>query len=188
MKKKIAAGLLLAAALIGGCGQNKTVSKENSAVQKESREPEKPKCAVGYNFELQTVSGKKIRLSDFKGKVVVLQFFGTFCPTCRREIPVLNRLYEEYGGKVVVIGMDTDYEGNPPPALKAFVKEEGIKYPVVVVDQKTWMNYPGYFTGSDIIPQTFFIDKNGDVCYYGVGFAPGDEVKYKAAIDKLLHE
>lgn len=187
MKRKIAISLFLAAAFIGGCGQNKTVSQKKPAVQKESQESKKPKCAVGYNFELTTVNGKKIKLSDFKGKVVVLQFFGTFCPTCRREIPVLNKLYEEYGGKVVVIGMNTDYEGNPPPALKQFVKEEGIKYPVVVTDQKTWMNYPGYFTGSDIIPQTFFIDKNGDVCYYGVGFAPGDEARYKAAIDKLLH-
>jgi len=188
MRRKLLLASLTFAIALSGCGkkEEKSATVEKSQVGEKTAESQKPKCVPGYNFELVSVDGKKISLSDFKGKVVILQFFGEFCPTCIREIPYLNELYERYKGKVVVIGMNTDYEGAPPPRLKKFVESKGIKYPVVVVDGKTWMNYPGFFTGSDIIPQTFFLDKNGNVCYYGVGFAPGDEMKYKAAVERLL--
>ncbi len=189
MRKRLLLLAMVLAVAVLGCGKK---SEETSEVSKKEVKTEqslgknKSECSPGYNFSLTTTGGKKVSLSDLKGKVVVLQFFGEYCPTCLKEIPYLNRLYEKYKGKMVVLGMNTDYEGAPPPRLKRFVKEKGIKYPVVVVDGKTWMNYPGFFTGSDIIPQTFFLDKEGNVCYYGVGFAPGDEMKYKTAIERLL--
>ncbi len=139
-----------------------------------------------YNFTLYDTDGNKISLDKLKGKVVILQFFGTYCPPCKAEIPVLEKLYKKYGGKVVVIGLSVDYMGEPPQKLKPFVEQMGITYPVVVSDEKTWEEYAGRITGMDSIPQTYIIDKEGYVRYYEVGFTPSYESLFDRAIQELL--
>jgi len=183
MRKLLVAFLALSVATFVGCG------KEETRLEKTQEEVRKSEEGVkAYDFELTDVSGKKVKLSDFKGKVVIVQFFGTYCPPCRMEMPVLEKLYRDYGGKVMVLGISVDYMGEDPAKLKPFVKEMGITYPVLVSDEKTWQEYAARITGLDSIPQTYIIDKEGFVRYYEVGFMPSYENLFRKAIEKLLKE
>jgi len=173
--KKLSLMFLALLVLVFGCGSTTGEKSPSGAVK-------------GYDFELSSVDGGKVRLSDFKGKVVVLQFFGTYCPPCRMEIPVLEKLYRDYGGKVVVVGVSVDYVGRDSSSLRSFVKNMGITYPVVVSDMKTWREYAGRITGFNTIPQTFILDREGFVRYYEVGFKPSYERLFRNAIDELLRE
>ncbi|RPH83299.1 MAG: TlpA family protein disulfide reductase [Desulfobacteraceae bacterium] len=87
---------------------------------------------VAPDFILPDLSQKKVRLTDFKGKVVVLNFFATWCPPCRAEIPELNKLYrlnKEKGLVVLGVSLDMDL---PPQSLTTFVKDKKITYPVLM--------------------------------------------------------
>ena len=190
MRKLLTATLVLSLLTFSGCqkeSQEKSVgvsSVETSSVKRDI----KPKGVLAYNFTFTDVNGKVHHLSDFRGKVVIVQFFGTYCPPCRAEMPVLDKIYRDYKGKVVVIGLSVDYTGAPPEKLKPFVEKMGVSYFVGPATDKAWNEYAGRITGLDSIPQTYIIDKNGYIRYYEVGFAPSYEGLFRKAVDQLLKE
>lgn len=109
-------------------------------------------------FALPALGGGTVKLSDLKGKVVVVNFWATWCPPCLQEMPVLNELSTIYKNKnVVVLGLSLDEEGLP--ATESFVTKLGVKYKIVESDKKTYQAYGNVLT----IPHTFVIDKNGVV-------------------------
>lgn len=117
-------------------------------------------------WELKDVDGKKVQSADFKGKVVVLDFWATWCPPCRAEIPGFVELQKQYGDKgLVIVGVSLDEEG--PSVVKPFMKKYKINYPIVMGDQKIVEAFGGV-TG---IPTTFVIDREGQIISKHVGFA-----------------
>ena len=107
------------------------------------------------DFTLQTVEGESLSLSDLKGQAVVLNFWATWCPPCRAEMPELQAAYEDLGeGGLVVLGVN---QGEEPAVVQAYLDELGLTFPVVI---------DANFAVSDLysvnsIPSTFFIDRNG---------------------------
>jgi len=183
MRKLLAAALIFSLVSVVGCGKEKAQGPQKVA---ESSSNE----AVGlkaHDFSFKSVDGKNIKLSDFKGKVVILQFFGTFCDPCKAEMPFLEELYKKYNGKIEVIGLCVDYIGKSPSELKSFVKEMKISYPVVIPDENTWYQY-AYITETDAIPQTFIIDKEGYIRYFNVGYTPQYNYLFEKAVEELLSE
>ncbi len=82
------------------------------------------------DFKLQDLNGKTVKLSDFKGKAVLLDFWATWCPPCRASIPGLEKLHKNYNGKgLVVLSISLD-EGDWD-SVKSFAAEHGITYPVL---------------------------------------------------------
>ncbi len=183
MKKFLATLTAMSLFFLPAC--EKEFSAPSKKVEQTARSNEE-NGVKAYNFSLYDTNGNKVSLDKFKGKVVILQFFGTYCPPCKAEIPVLEKLYRKYNGKVVVIGLSVDYMGEPPQKLKPFIEKMQITYPVVVADEKTWEEYAGRITGMDSIPQTFIIDKEGYIRYYEVGFMPSYESLFDRAIRELL--
>jgi len=113
-----------------------------------------PVAAPGW--KLKDVDGKPVDLGEFKGKVVILDFWATWCPPCRTEIPgyiVLQRKYAADG--LVVIGVSVDTDG--PAPVKKFMKEFGINYTIVMADDDIQNAY-GPLLG---YPTTFIIDRDG---------------------------
>lgn len=134
---------------------------------------------VAPDWQLQDLEGKSVRLSDFKGKVVVLNFWATWCPPCRREIPDFVALQKQYADKgLVIIGVSLDEGG--AAVVKPFVKKMGINYPVVMGDQKTMAAYGGI----QVVPTTFIIDKTGKLAAQHEGGA--DRATFEAEIKPLL--
>ncbi len=119
------------------------------------------------NFRLKAADGSTLELADYKGKVIILDFWATWCPPCRREIPGFIRLYERYQNRgLIVIGVSLDQYGWR--AVKPFIQSYRITYPIVLGNQQVANLYGGIRT----IPTTFIIDRNGNVVDRVVGYRP----------------
>ncbi len=132
-------------------------------------------------FTLSDLSGKNVSLSSFRGKVVVLDFWATWCPPCRQEIPNFINLQNKYGKKkFTFVGVSVDQDG--PSVVKSFAEKMGMNYPQLMATQQVVMNYGNI----DGIPTTFVIDKKGVIRNMFVGFRP--EQIFESEIQKLLAE
>lgn len=157
------------------CAATMLFAKNQSA---ESNPAPSHKPAPEWQFK--TLDGKTIRSSDFKGKVVILDFWATWCPPCREEIPGFIALQQEYQKKgLVVIGASEDQDG--PDIVKKFMKEIGINYTVVMADDKTVKT----FGEIEALPTTFIIDRNGQIVNQHVGAA--DKEEFEKEIKPLLN-
>jgi thiol-disulfide isomerase/thioredoxin len=136
---------------------------------------------VAPAWTLKNLDGKPVSLSDFKGKVVVLDIWATWCPPCRAEIPHFIEIQNEYKDKgVTVVGMSVDSTG--PADVAKFVKDNGMNYPIVMADEATATAY-----GADQgIPFTLVIDKNGNVVSRHLGLT--DKEVFEDDIKKALAE
>jgi len=116
------------------------------------------------DFELKSLDGRAVKLSDFRGKVVVLNFWATWCAPCRVETPWLVDLYRQYkerGLEVVGVSMDDGDQEH----VSDFVKEMGINYTVLTGNHAVGDAYGG----ARFLPQTFFIDRNGKIIKHSIG-------------------
>ena len=129
------------------------------------------------SFTLSDIGGRSVSLSDYHGKVVILDFWAPWCPPCRREIPdfiALQNQYASQGLQVIGIGLDQ------PNNVAAFAQQQGINYPVVIGDDAITNLYGG-ISG---IPTTFFIDRQGNIKNRFVGFTR--KSVFEEEIKKLL--
>jgi thiol-disulfide isomerase/thioredoxin len=130
------------------------------------------------DFTLQDVSGKKVRLADLKGRVVMLEFWATWCPPCREEIPTLERLHKEYSGKgLTILAVSLDEGGWDE--VKAFVAVRKITYTVLRGTEDVSTLYK-----IRLIPAMFLIDKEGNIKkqYMGGGSTEDVEQMIKALL------
>ncbi|OGU57368.1 MAG: hypothetical protein A2V66_03185 [Ignavibacteria bacterium RBG_13_36_8] len=112
------------------------------------------------SFILPTADGKQLKLSDYKDKVVLLDFWATWCPPCRRSIPDLISLKKEFGNKdFEIIGISVDTETKPE--VIPFMKEYGINYPVVYGNLQVYQQYGGI----SVVPTSFIVNKQGKIVY-----------------------
>ncbi len=118
-------------------------------------------------FTLSDLEGKKVSLIDFKGKVVLIDFWATWCPPCRESIPFLNSLHQEYNVRgFVVMAINVDERG-PTERIKSAVDEFGIKYKVLISDDLTPRLY-------DVaaIPVGFLVNKEQKIVNRYFGYNP----------------
>ena len=119
-------------------------------------------------FSLPSVTdGKVVHSADFKGQVILVTFFATWCPPCRQEIPNLIALYNEYKSRgFTVIGLSVDEAG--PSVVARLVRHEKITYPVLMADRATARSFGG-IAG---IPTSFLVNRKGHVVKKYPGFVP----------------
>ncbi len=109
-------------------------------------------------FALKDLKGKSVRLSDFKGKVVVINFWATWCPPCRAEMPQLIKWQTEYAGRgLQFIGITVPPTNNSK--VIAFTRKVKVSYPVLYGSKKT----KALFTAIETMPFTVVIDKKGNI-------------------------
>jgi len=138
-----------------------------------------PADAKMLNLTLTDVDGKKIDLRQFFGKVVILDFWDTWCGPCRREIPIFAALYKDYKDKnFVMVGVAFARQGNA--AVKDFGKEYGINYYSTIFSEEAAQ----LFGRPPSIPTTFIINQKGEVHQKVVGFR--DRSYFEPEIKKLL--
>ncbi|MCG6913640.1 TlpA family protein disulfide reductase [bacterium BMS3Abin03] len=133
------------------------------------------------DFTLYDVDSNQVKLSDYSGKVVILDFWATWCPPCRRGIPDLISIQSEYKDNLVVIGISLDDEttqGDIPSFMKSF----GINYPIVFGT----MDVVTAYGNIEAIPTSFIIDQSGNIIKSYMGLVPKNIIKNE--IDSLLGE
>jgi thiol-disulfide isomerase/thioredoxin len=156
-----------------------------------SPEPNKPAAQPASikappDFEVPKLDGSSFKLSSYKGKVLVLDFWATWCPPCRDGIPQLVRIDKELRDKgVEIVGLHIDDQGrSSPQAIQNFVKQFGINYTVGMANSDMFIAYLG--EKETAIPQTLVFDRNGKVIAHLVGYTKADATKLDSAINRAL--
>ena len=136
--------------------------------------------AANLDFTLKDMSGKDVRLADLKGKVVLLNFWATWCGPCRMEIPWFVEFQAKYDGQGFrAIGVSVD---DPVEALPPFAKQFKINYPLLVgADREDLQNAYGPMIG---IPVSILISRDGKVCKKHLG--PVSKEQFESEIKSLL--
>jgi len=134
------------------------------------------------DFALKSSSGENLRLSEYRGDVVMVNFWATWCGPCRQEMPLLDELYSRYervGFSLLGVNIDDD-------SRKAMnmVSELGVSFPVLFDARKEVSK----LYEVDAMPVTVLIDREGTVRYVHHGYKPGYEDKYLDQIRSLLRE
>lgn len=138
-----------------------------------------------FQLEATTLEGKPLRLSDLRGKVVIVDVWGTWCPPCRAEIPHFVELQRELGERLVVIGLTWEQGQTGPQAeatVKRFAAELGVNYPLVMATGEDLARIPDL----NAFPTTLFLDKQGRVRAREVGYR--DLPTLRRLVDALLEE
>jgi len=131
------------------------------------------------DFSLKDLDGNTVKLSDYKDKVIIIDFWATWCPPCREEIPNFVDLQKKYGMQgLIVIGIALDESGARD--VKPFSKKNQINYPVLIGDNVVTDSYGG-IRG---IPTTFIINKKGLIVEKFVGFR--EKEVFEKKIKELL--
>jgi len=134
---------------------------------------------IAPDFTPKDVNGNTVRLSDYKGKVVLIEFWATWCGPCRELTPVLNKIYEKYKDKgFVVLALTPEENTN---TVKSYIKENNVTYPVLITDIKTTRRY-----GVISIPASFLISRDGRVAEKHLGVTRDIVQEFSSGIEKLL--
>ncbi len=135
------------------------------------------------NFVLRGIDGKRVSLDDFKGKVVLIEFWATWCPPCRASIPEMEALYKEFLGKdFELVGISIDDPADSS-VVKEFVKEYNMPYPVALDDGKVSKTY-----GVVSIPTLYLLDRDHRIVKHYFGYSPGLKDTLAAEIRALLEK
>ena len=136
--------------------------------------------AANLEFVLEDMHGNDVQLSDYKGKVILLDFWATWCAPCRIEIPGFIELLDKYEDQgLAILGISVD---DPVESLLLYAEEMQMDYPVLIGDGRDDVKESyGPLIG---FPTTFLIDREGNICYSHAGFAPKQQ--FETEIISLL--
>ena len=138
------------------------------------------------DYDVPTIDGRTIKLSDYRGKVLVMDFWATWCPPCRQETPQLARIAREHQARgVEVIGMHIDDRGrSTPEAIRKFINDYGINYTVGMATDDMFTAYLG--TEDDVIPQTLVFDRRGRVVLHLSSYSNSHARELDEAVNRAL--
>ncbi|MGI8469702.1 MAG: TlpA disulfide reductase family protein [Pyrinomonadaceae bacterium] len=168
---------------------NPETTSDNSAVKKGSSDfpavsPEIMQAAM------TTADGKDFKLEDYKGKVVLVNLWGIWCPPCRAEMPTLVTLqnkYKEKGFEVIGLNVgDENAEKELPENIKSFGEKMKLNYTLAQSDYETFDNLLK-LSGYGGVPQSFLIDREGRLNGVFTGFGPATPAKLDESVEKVLN-
>ncbi len=157
----------------------------SSAQAQEAASPQRPVIyLVGHpeaapDFLLSSLDGKPVSLVGAKGKVILLNFWATWCGPCRAEIPDLVELQKRYADSLQIIGLAVDVDDSTE--VKAFADSQGINYPVAVASDEVRIKYGGITA----LPTSFLLDADGRIVQKHVGLS--NPLLFELEIRALLH-
>lgn len=134
------------------------------------------------DFTLKSKSGKNLRLSEYRGQVVMINFWASWCGPCRQEMPLLEDMYKRYAKLgFTILGVNVD---NDPGKANNYLNDVKVSFPIL------------YDTSSSVsklynvsaMPTTVLVDKNGNMRFLHMGYKPGYEKDYVKQIKQLIRE
>lgn len=174
--RAVAGAALVFLVVLAGCGghadqqSNSTGGKPVGAT----------KGAQAPDFKLETVGGGSVQLADLRGQAVIVDFWDTWCPPCRRALPHLQELQDQYAGKLTVVGVAFGRDGQD--AVAKFLAERNMTFTCALMDAD--FTTAAAYGGVQSIPTTFLIDPEGVIREIWVGGY--EKADYEAAIRLVL--
>ncbi|HLH05971.1 MAG TPA: TlpA disulfide reductase family protein [Terriglobales bacterium] len=142
-----------------------------------------PSGKLAPDFRLKSIDGKSYRLADLRGKAVLLNFWATWCPPCKIEIPWFVELQKQYASQgLVIVGVAMDDDADKQKVVADFANEMKIDYPVLLGNDEVADEYGGV----DALPTTFFIGRDGKIVRRFMGLAAHSD--FEDAIHAALRE
>lgn len=124
------------------------------------------------NFDLATLDGRRVKLSDYRGKAILLNFWATWCSPCKVEMPWFVDLQKKYGNDgLVILGVAMD--DSEAPKIAQFATEMGVNYPVLLGTDKVSEDYGNV----EFLPTSFYIDRDGKIVGKGTGLLGRGEIE-----------
>jgi peroxiredoxin len=134
------------------------------------------------DFTLKSLEGSNLRLEEYRGQVVLINFWASWCGPCRQEMPLLDRLHQRYlDTGFAVLGINV--EGEEAPA-RNLIDRIPVTFPVLI-DQEQRVSE---LYELEAMPSTVVVDRDGVVRYIHRGYKPGDEAKYIEVVKELIRE
>src|SRR5262249_31666451 len=134
------------------------------------------------DFTLKSLQGANLRLDEYRGKVVLINFWASWCGPCRQEMPLLDRIHQRYADAgFAVLGVNV--EGTVAPA-KETAEHTHVTFPVLIDENQ---KVSGLYN-LESMPSTVVVDRDGVIRYVHHGYKPGDEAKYLEVVKQLISE
>jgi peroxiredoxin len=140
-------------------------------------------AAPASDFTLRDVNGRSVSLSAYKGKVIVVSFWATWCGPCKEEMTHLQKLYADKSDEgLVILSISTD-DARTASKVKPYITSKGYTFPVLLDASSSVVRV---YNPAKTLPMTVVIGRDFELADTHTGFNPGDEVKLAALVDKLL--
>lgn len=134
------------------------------------------------DFTAKTLSGENVRLKDFRGKVVMVNFWASWCGPCRQEMPLIEKIYKDYKKSgFVLLGLNVDGEADE---RDEFLKDTPVSFPILDDSEGKVAD----LFGNEAMPSTYFVDRKGNIRHLHKGYKKGEERDYIKQIKKLIAE
>ena len=138
--------------------------------------------APAPDFTLKSANGDNLKLSEFRGQVVMINFWASWCAPCRQEMPLLDEMYRRYQGLgFALLGVNVEEDSD---AAKALLREIPVSFPILF-DTKNTVSRTYNLVA---MPSSVFVDRNGTVRYVHHGYKSGDEREYEQQLRALVRE
>jgi cytochrome c biogenesis protein CcmG/thiol:disulfide interchange protein DsbE len=159
--------VLTSLALVAACSQSEKSDAQENTSTSQTETAAKTSQPMAYAFNLETLEGKTVSLEGYRGKIVLVDIWDTWCPPCKAEIPHFIELYDEYNDQgFEILGIAAGRNGEQ--AVRDFIKEYDINYPNAMGNAEVFQGFGGIRS----IPTTFLIDEDGTIYKKYVGYRP----------------
>jgi peroxiredoxin len=157
------------------------ISADRSGTSTSGSIPAPQQGFLAPDFELQTTTGKTVRLSDLRGQAVLVNLWATWCPPCRAEMPAIEKVYNEYKDDgLIVLAVNMTYQ-DTPSSIAPFVGEYGLTFPILL--DETGSVGTAYQLRS--LPSSFFIGRDGIISEVVIG-GPMAEALLRTRVEEIL--
>jgi len=134
------------------------------------------------DFTLKSESGENLRLSEFRGEVVMINFWASWCGPCRQEMPLLDELYSQYKPMgFTILGVNVEEDSSK---AKQMLDESPVNFPVLFDNQSEVSKLYNVVA----MPSTVLVDRDGNIRYLHQGYKPGFEEAYQQQVRALIRE
>tara|TARA_B100000123_G_scaffold158756_1_gene117384 strand:+ start:388 stop:858 length:471 start_codon:yes stop_codon:yes gene_type:complete len=141
-----------------------------------------PNAEASNSFLTRDINGKVVNLDNYKDKIVMINFWATWCAPCKVEMPQLQKLKEKYGDRLVIVSVSVD-EARDKSKIKPLIRRGGYDFVVVHDDDRSIMSF---YNPSMDLPYNVINGYGGNIVWQGAGYSPGKEKVFEKIIDSII--